>query len=341
MKNKTTLIVGGVIIFIILLAIIGSGSSSNNQLSLCDDITYLKNQATTVNFKELDKNPDSFKGKKVKFTGQVLQIQETDNYGIIRLAVTEESYGWSISDIVYVEYQNRTDAVKDDVVAVYGQLTGSKTYESQARFNITIPSMTACIIEKSAGITQNQSVTEPPTQKTTRVRQNQTTQQVQQEFNEETPSLKSESVSPPIQTFNRIDGLSTIRIGGGILWENWDSDLEKDGPVIKIIYLDSRGEIISSEATEKMPISVDVKAYAKGKEEMVTSSASSKLVFSAHYTKDQIIFGGIYPKIRIPKEQLNVDPSIDSNEGAIEVTIYTPEQGTFADRQGWFVLYPY
>ena len=110
MKNKTALIVGGGIVFIIILAIIGgSGSnnnqaqttSSNNQPSLCSDIASLKNQATTVNFNELDKNPDSFNGKIVKFTGQVVQIQEADNYGVIRLAVTKESYGWSINDIVY------------------------------------------------------------------------------------------------------------------------------------------------------------------------------------------------------------------------------------------------
>ena len=142
-------------------------------------------------------------------------------------------------------------------------------------------------------------------------------------------------------TSSRIDKLVAIRIGGGIIWQNWDSDLEKDGPVIEIVYLDSHGEIISSDATRKMPISADVKAYAKNKGEMILSSSASKLVFSAHYTKDQIIFGGIYPKIRIPKEQLNVNPSIDSNEGAIEVTIYTPEQGSFGDKQGWFVLYPY
>jgi len=77
-----------------------------------------------------------------------LQIQESGNYGVMRLAVTEESYGWSSGDVIYVEYQNHTVAVKDDVVTVYGQLSGSKTYESQARFNITVPSMFACAVEK-------------------------------------------------------------------------------------------------------------------------------------------------------------------------------------------------
>lgn len=347
MKNKTTLIIGGVIVFIILFAIIGGDglnnnpaqtTSSNNQYSLCGDIASLKNQDITVNFKELDKNPDSFNGKIVKFTGQVVQIQEDNNYGIIRLAVTKESYGWSISDIIWVEYQNHTDAVKDDVITVYGQLTGSKTYESQAHFNITVPSIMACAVEKDTGITQSQPTSKPATQKTTSDGQTET-QSTQQPVTSTTPPPTT--TQAPTPAYSRVDGLSAIRIGGGIIWENWDSDLEKDGPVIDIVYLNSQGEIISSDATRKMQISADVKAYAKGKDEMKTSSSASKLVFSAHYTKEQIIFGGIYPKIRIPKEQINVDTSVDSNKGAVEVVIHTPEQGDFGDKQGWFVLYPY
>ncbi|MFA5792191.1 MAG: hypothetical protein WC884_04130 [Candidatus Paceibacterota bacterium] len=167
--------------------------------------------------------------------------------------------------------------------------------------------------------------------------------QVSKEVHKEIILPKSESVLPvtPTPTYNRIDGLSAIRIGGGIVWGNWDSDPEKDGPIIDIVYLDSQGEIITSDATREMSISADVKAYAKNKGELKLSSSASKLVFSAHYSKEQIIFGGIYPKIRIPKEQLNVNPSVDSNEGAVEVVIHTPEQGDFGDKQGWFVLYPY
>lgn len=204
MKNKTLWIIGGVIVFVILLAIIGSSGSnnslsqtaSNNQPSLCSDITSLKNQATAVNFKELDKNPDSFNGKIVKFTGQVVQIQEADNYGVIRLAVTKESYGWSISDIIYVEYQNHTDAVKDDVVTVYGQLTGSKTYESQAHFQITVPSMTACVVEKGTGATTTKTppATQPFTQKTTSTNQTQT-QTTQKPATPPQPSVPAEYTS--------------------------------------------------------------------------------------------------------------------------------------------------
>lgn len=56
-----------------------------------------------------------------------------------------------------------------------------------------------------------------------------------------------------------------------------------------------------------MPISADVKLYA-GESSI---SDPDKLVFSAHYTEDEIILGRIYPDIRIPKEEISVNPSTD------------------------------
>ncbi len=212
MKNKTALIVGGVIVFIILLVIIGGSglnnnptqtTSGNNQVSLCSDIVSLKNQAITVDFKELDKDPESFNGKIVKFIGQVLQIQESNGHGIVLLAVTKESYGWSSADVVYVEYQGHTDAVEDDVVTIYGQLTGSKTYESQAHFEITVPSMTACVVEKGTGITQ----AAPTTQKTTSNGQTKT-QKTQQPT---TPNASSPTISPALTSNETVSQINAVK----------------------------------------------------------------------------------------------------------------------------------
>lgn len=134
--------------------------------------------------------------------------------------------------------------------------------------------------------------------------------------------------------FKRIEGLTAIRVSGGI-WGNWDADLEKDGPVIDIVYLDSRGDIIANEATKKTPISADVKVYAAT--DVLTTP--NRLVFSVHYSEEQIILGDIYPQIRIPKEQMSVNPYTDYQYGAVEVTIYTPQQGFFSDRNDFIVLY--
>ena len=148
-----------------------------------------------------------------------------------------------------------------------------------------------------------------------------------------TPTL-TPSPTPTAIPFERIEGLTTIRVGGGI-WDNWDADMENDGPVIDIVYLDAKGDIITDKSTKKMPISADVKVYA-GESSI---APKTKLVFSGHYAGDQIIYGILGPEFRIPKEEISVNPSVDYWCGAIEVTIYTPKQGSFSDRDDFIELY--
>lgn len=140
--------------------------------------------------------------------------------------------------------------------------------------------------------------------------------------------------APKNTSTTRINGLAAIRVGNGV-WENWNADAAKDGPVVDVVYLDGQGNIISSDSTEKMPISADVKMYASSG----PLDPKNELVFSAHYTKDQIILGGIYPHIRIPKDQISVNPATDYKYGEVEVSIQTPEQGTFSDTSDFIQLY--
>ncbi|NAT10042.1 hypothetical protein C4E22_00540 [ANME-1 cluster archaeon AG-394-G06] len=155
-----------------------------------------------------------------------------------------------------------------------------------------------------------------------------------------TPTPAPTSTPTPTATlFEKIEGLTAITVvGGSWSWDNWDADMENDGFVIQIMYLDARGNPIIDENIKKMPISADVKLY-------VTDSVTGpkdKLVFSAHYTEDEIILDSkfsCFPEIRIPKEEISVNPSTDYQYGAVEVTIYTPVQGSFADRVDSIRLY--
>jgi hypothetical protein len=107
----------------------------------------LRAQAVTVSYGQLSKDPDSFQGTFTKFTGQILQIEQSGSTGIMRLSVTNEGYGiWSPNDVVYVEYNQPTQAVQDDVVTVYGMLNGTQTYTSEANYQISLPDMVACAI---------------------------------------------------------------------------------------------------------------------------------------------------------------------------------------------------
>lgn len=97
----------------------------------------------TIDFAHLNKNADKYAGEPYKFYGQIVQIMESGNYTTIRMSVTQTSYGWSPSDIIYVEYDGTTDFVEDDVITVYGTVFGSHSYTSQAGYNISLPAVIA------------------------------------------------------------------------------------------------------------------------------------------------------------------------------------------------------
>jgi hypothetical protein len=137
---------------------------------------------------------------------------------------------------------------------------------------------------------------------------------------------------PP--TTSRVEGLTAIQVSGGT-WQNWDADLEDDGPEIYIVYLDRNGNIISDDSTETLPISADVKVYAS-KNSIATKD---QLVFSKHYSESEIILGDIYPRLRIPKEQISPDAQTLYQYGRVEIEIHTPEQGDFAAQSDFIELY--
>ncbi len=142
----------------ILAASGNSGSSSNSpatatpNVPTTDPITAACQASTTpqtISYKELEKDPNSFQGQTTTFTGQILQIQESDGTGAMRLAVDQDAYGnWNFADAVLVQYDGHTPAVQDDVVTVSGVMEGTQTYTSEANYQITVPLMYACSIKE-------------------------------------------------------------------------------------------------------------------------------------------------------------------------------------------------
>ncbi|WP_108669136.1 hypothetical protein [Peribacillus acanthi] len=106
-----------------------------------------KANAKTIPYKQIEKNPDRYKDEYVKYTGQIVQIMEGDNLTQIRLAVTKDSYGYSFSDIIFVEYAGLTDFVEDDIVTIYGTVYGAYSYTSQANYEISLPGIIADSVE--------------------------------------------------------------------------------------------------------------------------------------------------------------------------------------------------
>lgn len=100
---------------------------------------------TGVTFDQIARTPDDYEGKKIEFTGKVLQVMEEDDYTEIRLAV-DGDYDNVILVDVDSNIMNGSRILEDDLVTVSGVSDGTTTYESTSGANITIPAMTAKIV---------------------------------------------------------------------------------------------------------------------------------------------------------------------------------------------------
>lgn len=102
----------------------------------------------TISYKELARNPKKYEGQLVKFTGEVIQVQEAQSllyYNVYRIDVTYKGYGY-YDDTVYVTYDgygSEDRVLEDDIVTFYGEFKGLKTYETVMGSSVTIPHVEA------------------------------------------------------------------------------------------------------------------------------------------------------------------------------------------------------
>ncbi len=110
-----------------------------------------KDSCKKYKYKDIARDPDGYKGKLAVFTGEVIQVQEQTAYGqrhyVLRVNVTKKgSYYRYYTDTIYVIYVASEDdprILEDDIITMYGELTGTKTYTTVMGASVTIPSFTA------------------------------------------------------------------------------------------------------------------------------------------------------------------------------------------------------
>lgn len=115
-----------------------------------------KAQCAAIPYNDIARNPDDYTGQKAMFKGQVVQVQEGfwGNDVVLRINVSQNEYGfWD--DTIYVDYQKKKDnesrILEEDIVTVYGEIKGIKTYTAILGNQITIPHIKAKYIEISQG----------------------------------------------------------------------------------------------------------------------------------------------------------------------------------------------
>lgn len=94
---------------------------------------------TGVTFDDLARKPKDYIGKKVKFTGEVVQLMEGTTYNQLRFAVNGD-----YDKMLYLEYDpSKLDerVLEDDTITIYGFGMDVITYDSTMGGKITIPAV--------------------------------------------------------------------------------------------------------------------------------------------------------------------------------------------------------
>lgn len=115
-----------------------TGEQKSYYAPVVDEATF-KAQCKGVEFRVLDKNPESLKGTKYCTTGKVIQIMEGATETNFRMDVTQGEYGYW-DDTIYASHMGKMPGIyEDSIINIWGEVMGSYTYESVAGYSITLP----------------------------------------------------------------------------------------------------------------------------------------------------------------------------------------------------------
>ena len=104
----------------------------------------IKSHAVQVSYDELFRNIENYVGDIVYFKGQVIQVLGESDYFDLRVAVTDKGFYWD--DPVYVSYQGKR-LLEGDIIKLWASVDGLITYTAVMGNWVTIPKLTALIVE--------------------------------------------------------------------------------------------------------------------------------------------------------------------------------------------------
>lgn len=140
---------------LVLVVIVGIGGAASHKPS--EEATKMSEEdfkaaCQEVEYKDLMRNIDDKVGDKVVMTGKVNQViyesDSGDSPSQYKVAVTYDAdTDWYDDDIVL--YFTRGDSPKlleDDVITLYGEVTGSESYTTVLGANVTVPAITGVYV---------------------------------------------------------------------------------------------------------------------------------------------------------------------------------------------------
>lgn len=104
-----------------------------------------KDSCVQIKYEDLARQPEEHKGKKVTFTGKVVQVMESGKNVTLRVNVTKGEYDiWT--DNVYVDYkysEGESRILENDIITLYGEFKGIKSYTAVLGNKVSIPHVAA------------------------------------------------------------------------------------------------------------------------------------------------------------------------------------------------------
>lgn len=94
-------------------------------------------QCTTVKYSDVERNPDNYKGQKVKITGKVIQVSE----GWFDSVTMRVSCSGDIWYVTYIRADGESRILEDDTITCYGECDGVTSYTTVLGSQVTIPSL--------------------------------------------------------------------------------------------------------------------------------------------------------------------------------------------------------
>lgn len=116
---------------------------SSNSAPVISKQEYIES-CSEIEYADLARNPNKYKGQAFVFTGKVIQVAEptSGNTVSMRINVTEGTYVWSDTIFATVELPKSADRILEgDIMTFYGDCKGLYTYTSVIGEQISLPAV--------------------------------------------------------------------------------------------------------------------------------------------------------------------------------------------------------
>ena len=103
-----------------------------------------KASCVTVDYDDVARNPDNYKGQNIVVSGEVIQVSEGWFNSVVLRVDIGDNKAWYVT---YYREDGESRILENDNVTLYGECTGVESYTSIMGNTVTVPGLSAKIVE--------------------------------------------------------------------------------------------------------------------------------------------------------------------------------------------------